>query len=68
MNNVMTNGFTEHTTSELTLTDGGGWWSFWEGVGSSFYQITHPDIYGHNNGGGKGLAPDPKEFNDYRCI
>ena len=67
MNNVITNDFCELNENKMLETDDGGWWSFWEGVGSNIYQVTHPDIYGHNNGGKKGLAPDPTEFSDYRC-
>lgn len=70
MENVMTNGFCELNEQEMIGTDGGGWWSFWENVGANFYEATHPqiDIYGHNNGGPKHLAPDPTEFGAYRCI
>ena len=67
MEKIMTNGFCELNEQEMMTTEGGGWWSFWENVGASIYDATHPDIYGHDNGGKKRLAPDPIEYAAYRC-
>lgn len=41
MKKVMTNGFCQLNEQEMMETEGGGWFSFWEGVGSSIYQATH---------------------------
>lgn len=64
MEKVMTNGFCELNEQEMMETEGGGWFSMWYDIGAAVYDYTH----GGDDGGNKGIVPDPNKFSDYRCI